>query len=160
WGETGRYLQVEADGPFAAGEVRFQVEAREIAHLQEGSIVVGRWQPARRRFVVIPQSGYDPASGQAFARITRPGIYTALGLPRDPRLLATLQAFALMRPWVPVDGKNGRLFVERICQLILCADVLQGRVPDVRTLARIGLNPDDLPGPRGGGNICEQCLGI
>jgi hypothetical protein len=159
WGETGRYFEVRSRKPFASTAVRFEVGAKSTLHLYPESIVVARWDAQSKRFNVIPQSGYDERDGHVFARITRPGIYTAVGLPRDPRILVTLRIMALMRAWLPMDGKGGRLFIDRICQVILCADFMRDIVQDKKGLAEFGLQPEDFPGGFGEGNICEQCLG-
>lgn len=160
WGETGLYIEVRSKRAFASATLRFRLDAKQAAHLHAGTILVARWAPAAGRFVVIPQSGYDAAAGVAFARVTRPGVYTAIGLPRDPRLLTTLNIMALMQPWMPLDGKQGRLFNDRICQLILCADFMRDVLRNDDMLARFGLSAADFPGGFGGGNICEQCLAI
>jgi photosystem II stability/assembly factor-like uncharacterized protein len=160
WGHTGRYIEVEAAPPFASASLRFKLGEGNIAHLYPGSILVARWEKEAGRFSILPQSGFNQAGGYVYARITRPGIYTAIGVPRDPRLVTTLRLFSLMRPWMRMDRKEGRLFIDRICQLILCADFMQEVIRDPQGLAEFGLEPNDFPGGFGGGNICDQCLGI
>jgi hypothetical protein len=160
WAHAGRYVEVRADEPFGAATLRFRLGDEEIRHLHSGTILVARWDEARDRYAVIPQSGYDKGAGYAFARITRPGVFSAVGLPRDPRILTTLSIMSAMRPWIAVDEDLGRRFIPPICQLILCANFVGEMVGDERFLGGLGFTPEDFTYGPGGGGICEQCLGV
>jgi hypothetical protein len=161
WGHTGVYYRVSASRPFAAATLRFELQERDVRHLHAGSVVVARWDEAGARFRVVPQSGYDEVGRRAYARISAPGTYTAIGLPRDPRLLTTLRLLAQVRPWLRADPKLAEHFVGNICQLILCADVMRELGQDGAMLGRLGLERGDLMGGfGGGGDVCQQCLGI
>ncbi len=162
WGHTGAFVEVSAAQPFASASLRFELRESNVSHLDPGSIVVARWDGAAERFRVLPQSGYDEAGHYAFARISEPGTYTAIGLPTDPRLITTLRLFADVRPWVRAGSKTANLFVQRICQVILCADFVRDAMRDGPFLGELGLAPGDFHGGFGGGNggsICDQCLG-
>ena len=160
WAHSGRYVEVGADEPFAAATLRFGLAEDEIRHLHSGTILIARWDEARDRYAVIPQSGYDDDAGYAFARITQPGLFSAVGLPRDPGILTTLSIMSTMRPWIAADDELGRLFVPPICQLILCANFVGDMVGDERFLGGLGFTQDDFTYGVGGGDICEQCLGV
>ena len=168
WGHTGVFVSLTTSRPFTSASIRFALPERNTRHLHAGSIVVVRWDEAAERFRVLPQSGYDEAAGFAFARVSQPGIYTASGLPSDPRLFTALRLFADARPWLRGDRKLAAHFTDRICQLILCADPLLNLGRDEGLLDSLGLEGGDLRGGFGGlggdggygGNICEQCLGM
>jgi photosystem II stability/assembly factor-like uncharacterized protein len=157
FGRTKTYVKVEAPRPFASALLRFELKEKETAHLHAGSIVVARWDEATDRFSLVPQSGFNADRGYAYARISRPGIYTAIGLPRDPRLLTTLKLFAAADPWLH-DRQVRDLLTNRICQVILCADFMREAANDPERLSTLGLSRDDLVGGAGE-SICEQCLG-
>lgn len=130
-GHTGRFVRVTARQPFAAATLRFTLRPRQVEHLDPATVLVARFDEQEDRLRLIPQSGYDEAGGYAYARVTRAGIYTAVGLPRDPDALATLEAMRAVRP---LEGRRGvGDLLPRICRLILCR-------------------------PEGGG-VCELCLG-
>lgn len=160
WGHTGRYVDVEARGPFPSARLRFVVSKKDIAHLYPDSVFVARWDENTKRFCLIPQSTYNHTGGYVFARITRPGLYTAIGLPSDPRILATLRLFSVMRAWLTLDPNLGPRFINPICKVILCADFMKEVIRDEKWLSQFELNPNDFPGGFGGGDICEECLGV
>jgi photosystem II stability/assembly factor-like uncharacterized protein len=156
FGRTGVYVEVAAPRPFASALLRFRITDRAIAHLQPGSIVVARWDEVSERFALVPPSGFNVDDGYAYARISRAGIYTAIGLPRDPRLLSTLKLLEAIEPWLDHAELADR-FIDRICQVILCADFMKDAPQDAGLLATLGLTPEDFVGGPGG-SICEQCL--
>lgn len=160
WGQTGRFVEVRSEESFASARLRFHLPEKRVSHLLPSTLRLARWDPERSRFHIVPQSEYDQAQEAVLARISKPGIYTALGLPRDPRLLSTLQMIDVMRPWFPLDQKEGRQFLDEICKVILCADFMQEVIQQEELLGRFGIDPGDFPGGFGGGDICEQCLGL
>ncbi len=160
WGETGRYVSLKAKQEFPASSLRLGLKAADVKHLLPGSIHVARWEESVKRFMVIPQSGYNEEGQYAFARVTKPGLYTAIGLPRDPRLLTTLRLLSIVRPWIHGDRQVNRHFVDAICKVILCADFMRDFMGDEKLLAEIGLTPGDFTGGFGGGDICERCLSV
>src|SRR4051794_1569221 len=67
-GQTRRYIRVVEDRPFLAATLRLSLADEDVAHLYPETILVARWAPdgrrwdsARRRWHLIPHSGYDPA---------------------------------------------------------------------------------------------------
>jgi photosystem II stability/assembly factor-like uncharacterized protein len=157
FGRTETHVKVAAPRPFSSALLRFGLKEKETAHLHEGSIVVARWDEEVDSFSIVPQSGFNAERGYAYARISRPGIYTAIGLPNDPRQLTTLKLFAAAEPWLH-DREVSDQITDRICQVILCADFMQEAVKDPEWLSTLGLGRDDLVGGAAG-SICEQCVG-
>src|SRR5439155_16181779 len=110
------------------------------------------------------QSGFDERQGYVYARIARPGLYTAIGIPNDPRVRTTLQLMDVMRGWDNANGDMG--FLPKICGLILCDPELQERVEQFREeggglLGDLGFDPGDFDGGLGdvqGGTLCDVCL--
>jgi photosystem II stability/assembly factor-like uncharacterized protein len=161
FGSTGRFVRVLSKYGFSAATLRFKLDKEDVMHLDNDTILVARWDEYNRRFRLIPQSGYNERFNYVFARITRPGIYTAVGVPRDPRIRTTLQLMKYLKGWMGLEGKFN--FIEKICRVILCNPELQSFVEDfVRTgrgLEQFGFLPGDFSGGFRGGNICEICLG-
>src|SRR6266852_4358375 len=120
-----------------AATLRFRLTEEETRALERGTIVVARWDSRTRHYALLPQSGYNKSLGYAFARISRPGLYTAIGLPRDPKVRATLGTIGAMQNANLLIGEG---YTPGICGLILC-------VPDAGGGA---------PAP---GGICDLCLG-
>lgn len=133
FGGTGTFVEVRGDTSFRSASLRVRLDDARVGELLPESLRIARWDPDAERFRIVPGSGY--VDGFAVARISRPGIYTALGLTRDPAITATLEVFRSMRAWI--DPQNARAFVPKICQVILCAS--------------------PIAGPPGG--VCETCLG-
>ncbi len=138
FGSTGKWIEVAAKGPMRAATLRFRLTGEETKPLETDTIVVARWDSGTRHYALVPQSGYNKSLGYAFARVTRPGLYTAIGLPRDPKVRATLGTIGAMQNASLLIGEG---YTPGICGLILC-------VPDAGGGA---------PAP---GGICDLCLGI
>jgi photosystem II stability/assembly factor-like uncharacterized protein len=152
-------VQVSAEEPFHRAFLRFRLAPDDVAHLVPGSLLVARWDVGAGRFGIIPQSGYSETGGYAFARITRPGIYTAVGLPADPRLLTTLRLVRVLRPWLRV-GPVGQRLQERASQVLLGDDSLPEVGGDRPWLAELGLGPADFPSRFSGGDLREHFAGV
>jgi Tol biopolymer transport system component len=93
-----------------------------------------RVDPQARTYSLIERSAVDVERRCVYAVIESAGLYTLIGLPRDPRVLATIETITAFH--VPLlDGVPDLL--PRICGLILC-------------------------GPEGGGpgSLCDLCLGL
>jgi photosystem II stability/assembly factor-like uncharacterized protein len=162
-GVSSPWIAVKAKRPFAAATLRFKLGRTQLARLDPDTILVGRWDEAEERFRLIPQSGFNADGGYAYARITRPGTYAAVGLPRDPRLRTTLKLMAVMQPWQLRDQSID--FHERICQVILCnpdtAKLVKSFTRTGKGLGELGFGRDDFLGWEGdGATICDRCLGL
>lgn len=162
FGSTDLFMNIQSKHAFSAATLRFMLDRKSVSHLDTDTILVARWDEQARRFRVIPQSGYNAGLKHAFARITRPGIYTAIGIPKDPRIRTTLQLMASLRDW---DGLAEKFnFNEKICQLILCSPEMEGLVKDfVKTgqgLDQLGFAPSDFQVDYNGRDLCEMCIGL
>jgi photosystem II stability/assembly factor-like uncharacterized protein len=155
FGYAGICVEVVAKRAFGAAALRFRLDERRVAGLEARTITVARWEAGAGRFRLVSQSGYDARHGHAYARITRPGLYAAFGVPRDLRLKATLRAMkALGKLGRALDWKSLR---PKICELILCnPDV--GAFAGGRGAPGGGFGPGDFDGIPGGGNPCGACL--
>jgi photosystem II stability/assembly factor-like uncharacterized protein len=98
-GQSGRYVKVSAPKPIGFVRLRFALPAHRIKHLYLGTVVAARWDSHLKRLRLIPSSGYSDSGEYVYAQVMRPGLYTAIGLPRDPRLLAILQTLSALKPW-------------------------------------------------------------
>jgi photosystem II stability/assembly factor-like uncharacterized protein len=141
FGSTGIWVDVKGTVPVRGATVRFRVEETRVRSVDPGTIAVVRFDARTKEFSLLPESGYRPDLGYVFARISRPGLYTAVGVPRDPRVRATLAAIAAFGDIGPLGGD----FTPKICGLILCA-------------GGVGAATGPQFGP-GGGNLCDLCLG-
>lgn len=157
FGSTGQFVKVTSKNSFPSARLRFKLTEKDINHLDPDSVLVARWDESTEHFRVIPQSGYNRQFGYAFARISRPGLYTAVGVPRDPRIRTTLDLVSAMRGWMPLDPK--RKFIPKICQLILCNSKMRKLGKNGRGLEELGFSSADFVGGPGGANVCDMCLG-
>ena len=135
--ETEVHVAVRADGPLG-GVLRIPIDPKRVSSFVPGSVRLARWDESAKRPFLLPASSYRADHGYAFGRVTRPGVYTVVGLPLDERILATLRTMQALSPWLDGDGAAG--LVPKICQLILCAE------------------PDGGLGPAPG-DLCSKCLG-
>lgn len=154
-GGARRFVTVTAKRPFAAATLRFKLDRADLRQLHAASLVVARWDEASRRFRAVPQSGYNRRFGYAYARVSRPGLYSVVGVPRDPRAATTLRLLDALRDWLPLDGTLN--LTPKVCGLILCHRGIARAIPEVA--AGLGVSPADFGGGGAGRDLCELCLG-
>jgi photosystem II stability/assembly factor-like uncharacterized protein len=107
WGLSTHCVRVTSELPFPRARIRFVLPSRTLKKLYPGTIVAARWTPLDQRFRLVPASGYSESGRYVYAQITRPGIYAAIGLPRDPRLWLALQVLNALRPWACAVKEGG-----------------------------------------------------
>lgn len=91
--------------------------------------------PAQPRFSLVDRSGFDPATGELWARIERTGRYGAYALPADPRGRFAVEQLLASYPIIRremIDG--GTTFRDRICEYVLCTGDQRGGGPCARCL--------------------------
>jgi photosystem II stability/assembly factor-like uncharacterized protein len=160
-GGTGVVVKVTAKTPFAHAVVRFALAPEAVTGVVPSSILMAWYDAEAKRFHLLPHSGFNARRGYVFGRVTRGGFYTAIGIPRDPRVQATVRMIEVSRR---ASAHGGVGFNDRICQVILCNPDMQKAVDAFRStgsgaLADAGFSPDDFAPPSGGGNVCQFCLG-
>lgn len=145
WGLAGRSVKVTAAAPFGFARIRFALPAKKVGHLYPGTIVAARWDPHFERFRLIPASGYSETGEYAFAQITRPGIFTAVGLPRDPRILLVLRLLATLAPWAEAARLRGTPLVEPMVKALLKQTLVRKFAQDSALLDTFGYRKSDFP---------------
>jgi hypothetical protein len=122
------------------GILSVPVAGKSLDGLLAGQLRLARWDEDDRRFHLLGGSLPTPDGTHIEGRITRRGTYAVVGLPDDPRVLATMDALRTLGGWLGPDALPG--LRPKICDLILCA------------------GPGDGPGGGGGpGDLCALCLG-
>ena len=156
FGFVGSAVQVQAQGRIPG--TRLTLSLGDTDHVLTESIRVFRAE-SDGEWALVARSGVNTELGYAWAHITTPGIYVAVGVPSDPWLLTTVMTLESHRPWLNAARTLDRLpeALDRICHFILCAGPFADVVDDPAALEKLGLPPI---GGRGGGNICDRCLGL
>ena len=154
------------------------IDGDSVADLDLETAVLIRWKDDFKGASLVEASKFSPQDGLLIGRITEPGIYQAVALPKHPWLLSTLEMLDAYWPWLriqPIMTKVGKTkessviansdqdssMVQRICQLILCAPDA-GTLEDIETINKklgrtsvmnqLGLGiPPELPGKLGSG---------
>lgn len=145
WGLAGRCVKVTSVAPFGFARIRFALPAKKIAHLYAGTIVAACWDSNLERFRLIPASGYSETGEYMFAQVTRPGIFTAVGLPRDPRTLLALRLLATLAPWAQAARMKGAPFVQPMFEALLKQPLVRQFAQDPALLDTFGYRESDFP---------------
>jgi hypothetical protein len=72
-------------------------EERALAGIRSDSLRTFRWDPGAGGYEAVWQSGVNLDLGQAWARISKPGLYVLIGLPQDPLLFEAIRSMAIER---------------------------------------------------------------
>ena len=147
WGLTGRYVKVSSPAPFAFARLRFALTARNIRHIFNGTIAVVRWDSKSDRFRLVPASGYEKDGCYAFAQITQSGVYTAVGLPRDPRVLVLLRLMSALLPQAESAVRNETSPSRPLLELLRRQRNIRAIAKDATLLNALGYAGEDLTGP-------------
>ena len=113
WGLTERTVSVESAPHFGFATLRFRLSSEHATELLPKSILVCRWEPVTGRYSPVPASGYNSEGGYAFARITRGGQYTAIGVAKTPDKLAVLLRLNYLNQVLRGDEVAARLSLAR-----------------------------------------------
>lgn len=92
WGVSRRSVRVSSKRAFEAAILRIRLQGNDQALMEPSSILLARWEPRTKRLLPVPASGFNRDGQYAFARVTRDGIYTVMGIPNDPKALRFLLA--------------------------------------------------------------------
>ena len=155
-GATGRVVQVVGKAAFEDyADLAVGLMLEEIAGLDPGSIRLLRWDDRRRRFAGVPRSGMSPDGRYVWAKINKPGIYGAFGLPADPARRTTLELLRSVVTWDTALQSTdiGFSFIDPICLVILCADHLRDTTRSVARLQQLGLEYEIGIDPRTLGDL-------
>jgi photosystem II stability/assembly factor-like uncharacterized protein len=87
-----------AEAEVAGLYLRLALDRAALDRLVPETIRICRWEPATRRWVLVPRSGAHPGDAAAWAILHRPGIYAPVGLPADPRAFRSLLLLNAARP--------------------------------------------------------------
>jgi photosystem II stability/assembly factor-like uncharacterized protein len=150
FGFAGPTVELRLDGEYVPGTLFLPLDEEAANGVEVTSAALFRWDDTRRGFEHVVPSGArvlpdrerdDVWHVHVWGRVTLPGVYVPVAVPKDPAVRRTLAAFLAGRDMFgQLDPDALRGFHDRICQLILCAT--------------------DLGGFGGTGNICERCLGL
>ena len=145
------------------------VDASRLADLDMEQVVVAEMSD-RTDPRLLETFRYWENEGVIVGQVNQAGIYQAYAWPKHPWLRTAFAALCLHWKWVMYDPKirkiagagdrpssrESRRFIDRICQLILCAPEY-ARVKDPGIFNEMGVGFP--PGNWSGGDICERCLG-
>jgi photosystem II stability/assembly factor-like uncharacterized protein len=139
------------------------INPSDVGDLNLTTAVLARWEYEKSSEAnLIEASLFSDQHNMLFSRITKPGIYQALALPKNTWLVNLIETLGLYWPWLRMEPSfrqrewKGIPLLKRICQLILCNDDIDKISPD--KLIELGLGERPSVPPRlGGGNICDQC---
>jgi photosystem II stability/assembly factor-like uncharacterized protein len=147
FGSIGAFVRVAAKGreEFSRSLLKIPFVPKQVGWVDPASLRVFEVDVTRRTYTLVRESGVDTARGFAYAYIDHPGTYSAIGIPKDPAVLATVRAFAELGR-VKANAEELAAMRRRLCEVILCAE----------PVAR-----ESLAVPGGfAGNVCDFCVGF
>lgn len=160
FGFASDFFAVEADGSFRQAALSIPVDVNLVKEneIDPATLRLFRWDGERQRFRLVRASGINPRGQQVSARISRQGIYAAIGLSANPWVRETVAIFSRTCRWQRAGRQLGDAIQDRTCWVILCpGPEFQEVIRDPQKLADLGLPAY----PRGyGGNVCEHCTGL
>jgi photosystem II stability/assembly factor-like uncharacterized protein len=160
-----RLLVDELEEPWAM--VAIPVNPSDVPELDVHTAALVRWGQDQKGTSVVEASVFSARDGLLVGRITKPGTYQAVALPRHPWLTTVIETLCLYWPWLRAEPTlrrripefGGARMLPRICQLILCTPELI-KAGEAGELVDLGLGrPPEAPARLGGGNICDLCIG-
>ena len=118
-GDVGIACRITAPGPFPSLYLRIAFDPNEAPWIDPRTIRLFHTATDQQSFGVLWRSGVNIGLGYIWARVSAPGNYVAVGLPRDRLLLETLRKIAVNRRTEQPDPKEARrLTVEPLERLI------------------------------------------
>jgi len=128
--------------------------------LEDSSLRLAQWDSTGNRYEVLPQSHFDPLSGNLKATVNQDGRYAVFGISRVPAIGDFQRRICDVRrsrtATVGFSG-NAQIRIPDICPVILCPAF------DARAWGRAFAGPDGQPVEElliveNFGNACDICL--
>ncbi len=127
--------------------MRFALPKSWIDHLYPGTIVAARWDSHFGQFRLIPASGYAESGEYVYAQVTRSGIFSAIGLPRDPRILLALRLLATLAPWARAAAYSAVPIAQPMIKALLQQELIRSIASNPVLLEIFGYCRTDFPAP-------------
>lgn len=119
-GEIGIYAQVTGRDEFPETVLKLPYDPDGIMGIDPASIRVFRWDARLRNLRPVWNSGINPRFSYIWAKVRRPGVYVALGLPRDRLAQEVLRVMAQTRRYSDVEtDKAMHAITEGAIELLL-----------------------------------------
>ncbi|MEJ7667161.1 MAG: hypothetical protein WKH97_00150 [Casimicrobiaceae bacterium] len=152
-GFAGPTVEVAARGESEGARLRVKLDLAPAKRFVVETVRMFRYEPSTKRWVLVPRSGVAVDGSYAWVYLHRPGLYTPIGLPRDPGRLRLVWMLYTMKPVLRRVREAGRLPALRtaIANQASIGQLLEGWLDDPDTPAQFdGLDGD---GPRPPGPI-------
>ncbi|MGH9973389.1 MAG: hypothetical protein ACRD93_05785, partial [Nitrososphaeraceae archaeon] len=108
------------------------INSNDVADLDLSTAALVRWEEEDSEEAnLIEASLFSDQHNLLFSRITKPGIYQALALPKNGWLVNLIETLGLYWPWLRMEPSfilrewKGSQILKRICQLILCNEDIE-----------------------------------
>jgi photosystem II stability/assembly factor-like uncharacterized protein len=169
FGFVGSFATVAAKAHFLDGILVLRFNRKKLGWVDRESLRIFRWDEKAKQFLKVPGSCVGLERDYVYARISRPGQYSIIGINTYPAVLQTIKAFHGMRgvlDAVPSDLADA--IRSRLCQVLLCDSGFMRAMRDlslVRELARIGardgfsMPSGDIGELPGDSALCDLCFG-
>src|SRR5438128_7035709 len=160
FGFASHVVRVGSKDELAGATLTIALDKNLASSVEAWTVRVFRFDETTREWTLIPRSGPAPDGTYAWAQLRTPGLYVAIGLPRDPWLVRTIATIDSYMPWLRAERDRMGLprLLEPICKLILCGPNFEEARGDPGQARHLG-----LPGFSDGmdaKNACERCLGL
>ena len=160
FGFASPVVRVGSRDELAGATLKIALDPKLASGVDTSTVRIFRFDETSREWILVPRSGPAPDGSYAWARLRTPGLYVAIGLPKDPWLVRTIAIIDTYMPWLRAERDRMGLpkLLEPICKLILCGPNFEGARGDPALANRVG-----LPGFSEGieaRNACERCLGL
>jgi hypothetical protein len=140
--DPNRVVHVPGEGHMGEAALKIGVAVDELTGINPATLRIFKWDPRRGGFRLITRSGLGGDGTYVWAKVNSPGAYAVFGLPSDRARLDTARIACLLKPWGKFSStlpSGNRPFIDRICQLILCADMFEDQLQDIEILEEMGL---------------------
>ena len=91
FGFVDAFASVDTNAEFLDGFLVLKTNADGLAHVRPDSLRLFRWDASVRRFAIVPHSSPGPGGRYVAGRISRSGVYAAIGLHIRPEVVETVR---------------------------------------------------------------------
>ena len=160
FGFASHVVQVGSKDDMSGATLKIALDKRLAAGVEPSTVRVFRFDERSREWALVPRSGPSQDETYAWAQLRNPGLYVAIGLPRDPWLIRTIATIDSYMPWLRGERDRAGLprLLDPICKLILCGPPFEEARVDPGRANELGLPP--FGDPSEAKNACERCLGL
>lgn len=141
FGFAAKPVEVSEVEDLGGAIIKITLDEELLKQIDPATVRVFRFEESTNEWHIVAYSGVSVNADYAWAKLSRPGLYVPIGLPRDPWLLRTIIVLKAYAPWLRAARKMNTLdrLLEPLSNVIVANEAFEGIQKDSALANEVGL---------------------